>query len=219
MLSRYTLFVLFSTLFVGCQTANKAPDPMLTSLPTPKPTQSQVLGTSEQASTSASSLTNQKETMQATVNTVKGSFVIKLDPASAPKTVDNFVSKAKSDFYKNLTFHRVEDWVVQGGDPDGNGTGGGSMPTELSQTPFVRGSVGVARGGDIKVSNDAQFFICTKDCDWLTGAYTLFGQVTEGMEVVDAMAIGDTIKSISVEWFICCCSRNAMTRTYRTTVD
>lgn len=137
--------------------------------------------------------------MIATVTTSKGAFTIALDSQSAPKTVENFVNKAKSNYYNNLTFHRVEDWVVQGGDPDGNGTGGGSMPTELSQTPFVRGSVGVARGGDIQISNDSQFFICTKDCDWLTGAYTLFGQVTEGMDVVDAMQIGDTIKTISLE--------------------
>lgn len=198
-MSRSILLIVFSTLLVGCQTAKPGSQSGLTTLPTLEPTQVQVLGTTEQASESALSTTNEKEAMQATVQTSKGSFVIALNPTSAPKTVENFIAKAKSDFYKNLTFHRVEDWVVQGGDPDGNGTGGGSMPTELSQTPFVRGSVGVARGMDIQISNDAQFFICTKDCDWLTGAYTLFGQVTEGMDVVDSMAIGDTITGISVE--------------------
>lgn len=194
MLKVLTLF-LFSTLLVGCQTQNKAPQSSLDLLPSI----ALIPSSTPQASASATSSITKDSLMNATVTTSKGSFVIKLDPTSAPKTVDNFVSKANSDFYKDLTFHRVEDWVVQGGDPDGNGTGGGSMPTELSQTPFVRGSVGVARGMDIKISNDAQFFICTKDCDWLTGAYTLFGQVTEGMDVVDAMEIGDTIKSISVE--------------------
>ncbi len=194
-MQRLLAFILFSTLLVGCQTAKQNTQssldvlPTITFLPTSTP----------QATTSAQSSITKDSPMNATVTTSKGSFVIKLDAASAPNTVDNFVNKAKSDFYKNLTFHRVEDWVVQGGDPDGNGTGGGSMPTELSQTPFVRGSVGVARGMDIKISNDAQFFICTKDCDWLTGAYTLFGQVTEGMEVVDAMTIGDTINGITLE--------------------
>lgn len=194
MLKVLTLF-LFSTLLVGCQTQNNAPQSSLDLLPSI----ALIPSSTPQASASATSSITKDSLMNATVTTSKGSFVIKLDPTSAPKTVDNFVSKANSDFYKDLTFHRVEDWVVQGGDPDGNGTGGGTMPTELSQTPFVRGSVGVARGMDIKISNDAQFFICTKDCDWLTGAYTLFGQVTEGMDVVDAMEIGDTIKSISVE--------------------
>jgi peptidyl-prolyl cis-trans isomerase B (cyclophilin B) len=189
-----TLF-LFSTLLVGCQTQNAAPQNALDLLPTI----AFVPSTKPEASESATSSITKDTPMNATVTTSKGAFVIALDSTSAPKTVDNFVSKAKSDFYKDLTFHRVEDWVVQGGDPDGNGTGGGSMPTELSQTPFKRGSVGVARGMDINISNDAQFFVCTKDCDWLTGAYTLFGQVTEGMEVVDAMEIGDTIKSISLE--------------------
>lgn len=198
-MSRSILLIVFSTLVVGCQTAKPDSQSELTTLPTLEPTQVQVLGTTEQASESALSTTNEKEAMQATVHTSKGSFVIALDPTSAPKTVENFISKAKSDFYKDLTFHRVEDWVVQGGDPDGNGTGGGSMPTELSQVPFKRGSVGVARGMDIAISNDAQFFICTKDCDWLTGAYTLFGQVTQGMDVVDSMAIGDTITGISLE--------------------
>jgi peptidyl-prolyl cis-trans isomerase B (cyclophilin B) len=194
MLKLITLF-LFSTLLVGCQTQNSVSQNKLDTLPTI----AIVPSSTPLASASATSSITKDSPMNATVTTSKGSFVIALDALSAPKTVDNFVSKAKSDFYKNLTFHRVEDWVVQGGDPDGNGTGGGSMPTELSKTPFVRGSVGVARGMDINISNDAQFFICTKDCDWLTGAYTLFGQVTEGMEVVDAMEIGDTITGISLE--------------------
>lgn len=136
---------------------------------------------------------------QATITTAKGQIVLQLFPDLAPKTVANFTAKASSHYYDGLIFHRVEDWVVQGGDPLGNGTGGGKMPTELSKTPFKTGSLGVARGGDIQISNDSQFFICTTDCDWLTGQYTLFGEVTQGMEVVKALAIGDKITSIKVE--------------------
>jgi len=62
------------------------------------------------------------------------------------------VAKATSGFYDGKTFHRVEDWVVQGGDPDGTGRGGGKMPSELNDLPFSKGSVGIARGGDIKVN-------------------------------------------------------------------
>ncbi len=136
---------------------------------------------------------------QATIQTDKGDIVIKLYPDSAPKTVSNFISKAEAGFYNNLNFHRVEDWVIQGGDPIGTGTGGGKMPTELSEVPFKEGSVGVARGGDIKVSNDAQFFICTTDCNFLTGQYTNFGEVLEGMDVAKQIAIGDKIKSITYQ--------------------
>ena len=131
-----------------------------------------------------------------TIKTSRGDIVLKLYPDVAPETVKNFITKAKSDYYKGLIFHRVEDWVIQGGDPLGNGTGGGKMPTELSNTPFVEGSLGVARGGDIRISNDSQFFICTKDSTWLTGQYTNFGEVIEGMDIAKSIQIGDTIDAI-----------------------
>jgi len=139
-------------------------------------------------------------TMQkATIATSKGNISVELYPENAPNTVKNFVDKAKSGFYKNLTFHRVEDWVIQGGDPLGNGAGGGEMPSEFSQRPFGVGSLGVARGGDPKISNDSQFFICTKDCSWLTGQYTNFGTVVSGMDVALNIAIGDTILGVTIE--------------------
>ena len=132
------------------------------------------------------------------LKTSRGDITLKLYPDKAPGTVKNFIDKAKSDYYKDLTFHRVEDWVVQGGDPDGNGTGGGQMATELNNETFKLGSLGVARGGDIRISNDSQFFICTKDCGFLTGQYTNFGEVTQGLDVATSMQIGDTITGIKV---------------------
>jgi len=146
-------------------------------------------------------ISNNKETAmnQATIKTSKGDIIVKLYPEVAPKTVANFSAKATNGFYKNLTFHRVEDWVIQGGDPLGNGTGGGKMPTELSEVPFKKGSLGVARGPIREVSNDAQFFICTQDCDWLTGDYTIFGEVTNGMDTVMKIEVGDKITAIEVE--------------------
>jgi len=134
------------------------------------------------------------------VKTAKGEFEIALYSSLAPKSVENFIKKANENFYKGLKFHRVEDWVVQGGDPDGNGTGGGSQPTELSGKEFKEGSVGVARAGEISVSNDSQFFICIKDCAWLTRQYTYLGEVTSGLEeVVKKIKRGDKIESISVK--------------------
>lgn len=136
----------------------------------------------------------------ATIELQKGGIVkIQLFPKLAPKTVANFTAKANASFYDNLTFHRVEDWVVQGGDPLGKGTGGGTQPTEINPQPFKIGAVGVARGGDIAVSNDAQFFIVKSDADWLDGQYTNFGQVTAGLDVVDGIQVGDKIRTIRVQ--------------------
>lgn len=135
----------------------------------------------------------------ATIKTAKGDIILTLYGKDAPHTVQNFIDKAKSGFYNGLTFHRVEDWVIQGGDPQGNGTGGGKMPTELNDKPFVQGSLGVARGGDISVSNDSQFFITKSDASWLNNQYTNFGIVTEGMDVVNKIAIGDKIQSITID--------------------
>lgn len=134
---------------------------------------------------------------EATIQTSAGPITIELYQSETPNTVENFLQKAKSGYYEGLTFHRVEDWVIQGGDPKGNGTGGGNQPTELTDHPFDIGSVGVARGGDINISNDSQFFICTGDCSWLTKQYTNFGKVTKGMDIAKKIKIGDKILGIT----------------------
>jgi len=139
------------------------------------------------------------EVSTAKITTNKGEITIELFPEAAPNTVANFASKSTSGYYNNLIFHRVEDWVVQGGDPSGNGTGGGQIPTELNNNPFIRGSVGVARGNNIQISNDSQFFITKTDAPHLDKLYTNFGQVSSGLDVVDSLEIGDKIISITVE--------------------
>ncbi len=137
---------------------------------------------------------------KATVELAKGgSFTIALRSDKAPKTVENFATKARAKLYDGLTFHRVEDWVVQGGDPQGTGRGGGQMPSELNDLPFAAGAVGVARGPDIKINNDSQWFVVKTDAAWLNGQYTNFGQVTAGMDVVRGIKVGDKIKTIAVE--------------------
>jgi len=136
----------------------------------------------------------------ASVELAKGGVVqLALRPDKAPNTVATFISKANSGFYNGLTFHRVvADFVVQGGDPKGDGTGGGTQATELSDLPFCKGSLGIARGNDIKVSNDSQWFICTGTCRHLDNLYTNFGQVTSGMDVALGIRVGDKIKSIKI---------------------
>ena len=141
-----------------------------------------------------------KQATKATVELAKGgTFTFTLRPDKAPQTVDRFAGKARSGFYNNLSFHRVEDWVVQGGDPSGNGTGGEKVPSEYNDLSFTLGAVGIARGPDKAVNNGSQFFVVKKDSTFLDKDYTNFGQVTSGMDVVNGIKIGDKIKSITVE--------------------
>lgn len=135
----------------------------------------------------------------AIIKTSKGDISLELYPDDAPNTVANFAGKAKSGFYNNLIFHRVEDWVIQGGDPLGSGTGGGNMPVEFNNKPFVVGSVGIASRGDGKVQNDSQFFIVKTDAQFLNGKYTNFGIVTKGMDVVSQIEISDKILGITLK--------------------
>lgn len=137
---------------------------------------------------------------RATIELAKGgTIVIELRPDKAPNTVRTFTQKANACFYDGLTFHRVvPNFVIQGGDPLGNGTGGGTQPTELSDLPFVKGAAGIARGGDLRVSNDSQWFIVIGEARHLDGQYTNFGQVVSGQEVGDKVQIGDRIKSVRV---------------------
>lgn len=164
-----------------------SPSPTQTLNLTPSPTSSQ---------TTQDSQTNSNT---AIIKTEKGDIELSLYPNDAPNTVNNFVSKVRSGFYNNLTFHRVEDWVIQGGDPLGNGTGGGSVPVEFNAKPFVIGSVGIASRGDGRVQNDAQFFITKRESLFLNGEYTNFGIVTKGMDVANKIEIGDKILGITIE--------------------
>ena len=141
-----------------------------------------------------------KAATKATVELAKGgSFTIALRADKAPQTVERFAGKARSGFYNNLLFHRVEDWVVQGGDPLGTGTGGEKVPSEYNDLTFALGAVGIARGPDPAINNGSQWFVVKKESSFLDKQYTNFGQVTSGMDVVNGVKIGDKIKSITVE--------------------
>jgi peptidyl-prolyl cis-trans isomerase B (cyclophilin B) len=121
-------------------------------------------------------------------------------PADAPKTVENFVTLAKKGFYNNLSFHRVvPDFVVQGGCPKGNGTGGPgyTIPAEFNTQKHVRGTVAMARSQHPD-SAGSQFYICYGPTPHLDGNYTVFGKVTSGMEHVDRIKQGDRMKSVTI---------------------
>jgi cyclophilin family peptidyl-prolyl cis-trans isomerase len=135
----------------------------------------------------------------ATVTTDKGAFKLELLPDAAPLTVDNFVELARRGFYNNIAFHRVvPNFVVQGGDPrgDGNGGPGYQIRCEINEVPYNRGAVGMALSG--KDTGGSQWFITHSPQPHLDGGYTVFARVLEGMETIDRITRGDRIRSINV---------------------
>ena len=122
-----------------------------------------------------------------------GNVLIELRSDLAPNHVKRISSLVKEGFYDGLVFHRViPNFMAQGGDPLGNGTGGSgeNIDAEFSNEKHIRGTVSMARSQDPN-SADSQFFICFKDAPWLDGQYTIWGQVVEGMDFVDKIKKGD----------------------------
>jgi cyclophilin family peptidyl-prolyl cis-trans isomerase len=130
----------------------------------------------------------------ATLQTSHGPIAIELFDGDAPKTVENFRKLAGDGFYDGVIFHRViPDFMIQGGDPTGTGSGGPgySFEDEFNDHAVARGALAMANAGPN--TNGSQFFIVTADaCPWLDGKHTVFGQVTDGMDVVDAISQVET---------------------------
>jgi len=139
----------------------------------------------------------------ATIKTARGDIVVELDPSAAPQTVNNFVYLSQNGFYDGLTFHRVEPgFVIQGGDPLGNGTGGPGydLPPEIKLT-HVDGAIAMARRGgppDTTPSSGSQFYITIGPQPNLDNNYTVFGVTIRGKDVVRAIQVGDVIERIEV---------------------
>lgn len=139
------------------------------------------------------------ETVRVRLETVRGEIMLELYKNMAPFTVMSFLKLAAKGFYQGLTFHRVvPNFVIQGGDPRGDGWGGAgySLRSEFSAGTFETGSVGVASAG--KDTEGSQFFITQSPQPHLDGRYTLFGKVTSGMDVVGRILIGDRIAAVSI---------------------
>lgn len=145
------------------------------------------------------------KTYRATIETSKGNIVVDLFPKDAPQHVNNLVFLARQGFFDGLTFHRVEPgFVIQGGDPLGNGTGGPgyTIPPEIKRT-HPKGALAMARRGgpaETTPSSGSQFYITLDATPSLDGGYTSFGQVTpETMDVIEKIAKGDVIKTITIQ--------------------
>ncbi len=134
------------------------------------------------------------------VSTAKGEIIFELFADTAPLAVSNFVYLSQGGYYNGLTFHRREEgFVIQGGDPNGNGTGGPGyrFGDELNDAHrYERGIVAMANAGPD--TNGSQFFIMLKDTP-LTKAYSIFGRVVDGMDVVDKIAVGDVMTTVTIE--------------------
>jgi len=129
-----------------------------------------------------------------------GKIVFEMYPDSAPKTVAQITALIQKGFYNGLTFHRVvPGFVIQGGDPNGNGSGGSgkNIPAEFNSRKHLKGTVAMARAQDPN-SADSQFYICLGPQPFLDNQYTVFGQVTEGQDVVDKVKVGDVMKKVTV---------------------
>lgn len=142
---------------------------------------------------------------RATIQTSKGDIVVSLNAAAAPEHVNNFIFLSKEGFYNGLTFHRVEpNFVIQGGDPQGNGQGGPgyTIPGEF-ELKHVEGALAMARLPDQvnpnRESSGSQFYITLAPTPQLDGQYSVFGRVEEGMDVVKSIEVGDVIERITIE--------------------
>ena len=138
---------------------------------------------------------------EATISTSKGDIQVELDAANAPKTVNNFVFLANDDFYDGTVFHRViPNFMLQGGDPTGTGRGGPGYrfedETKGNPNSHERGVLSMANAGPD--TNGSQFFITFQPQPHLNGKHTVFGRVTDGMDVVDSIRQGDTLNSVTI---------------------
>ena len=143
-----------------------------------------------------------ESTLNATMVTSKGTIKLKLYPDQAPMTVANFVNLVSRGFYDGLKFHRViPNFMIQGGDPLGNGTGGPGYKFGDEFVPSLKhtgpGVLSMANAGP--GTNGSQFFITHVETSWLDGKHTIFGQVTSGQDVVNKIAQGDSIEKVTIE--------------------
>src|ERR1700688_3490537 len=143
-------------------------------------------------------LAAEAKTALARITTPKGEIVFKFYPNEAPLHSAAFIKLARAGFYDGLTFHRVEPgFVIQGGDPAGNGTGGPgyTLDAEFNELPHLKGTVAVARSPN-RNSAGSQFYICLEDAPFLNRQYTVFGHVVEGQSVVDSIRPGDAMVQV-----------------------
>ncbi len=146
-------------------------------------------------------LASEAEHVRARMSTKKGDIVFRFYPHEARQHSAAFIKLARAGFYDGLKFHRVEaGFVIQGGDPSGDGTGGPgyTLDAEFSNLPHIAGTVAMARSGNPN-SAGSQFYICLGDARFLDKQYTVFGGTVEGQDVVAQIKVGDVMEKVTIE--------------------
>jgi cyclophilin family peptidyl-prolyl cis-trans isomerase len=146
-------------------------------------------------------LAEEAKTARARITTPKGDIVLSFYPDDAPLHSAAFIKLARAGFYDGLSFHRYEPgFVIQGGDPSGNGTGGPgyNLDAEFNARPHIKGTLAMARSSNPN-SAGSQFYICLADAPFLNRQYTVFGHVVEGQTVVDEIRAGDVMTKVTIE--------------------
>ena len=146
-------------------------------------------------------LADEAKTARARITTPKGDIVLSFYPDDAPLHSAAFIKLARAGFYDGLKFHRYEPgFVIQGGDPAGNGTGGPgyNLDAEFSDRPHIKGTVAMARSSNPH-SAGSQFYIVLDDAPFLNRQYTVFGHVIEGQNVIDTIRAGDEMTKVTIE--------------------
>jgi cyclophilin family peptidyl-prolyl cis-trans isomerase len=166
------------------------------------PSQPDAVGVSPDKPDAASTITPWKgPAPHVIIETDRGKLTLELYPEVAPRTVARFAELVKRGFYNGLTFHRVvPKFLIQGGDPAGDGTGGSGLPipAEFSEKKHGTGTVGMARRRDPD-SADSQFYICLEPQPFLDGKYTVFGQVVDGLDVLPKIQEHDVIRMVTLQ--------------------
>ncbi len=190
-LLRKTALILALVPVLSLSCAGEKPEPKTTSSSPPQ---------SKTYSSPPPMVINTSQQYTATIHTEKGNLVLELFAADVPVTVNNFVFLAREGFYDGTTFHRViSDFMAQGGDPTGTGTGGPGykFADEFTTHTHVTGTLSMANAG--ANTNGSQFFITYSPQHHLDGKHSVFGQLIEGMDVLEKIKAGDTIIKITIE--------------------
>jgi len=194
-------FVILASLFLGCSKDKKKEAKSKTQLE--KTQQTQV--TTKKPTPTIKSAPPKEEKIEiygkvAVLETEKGAIEMKFYPDDAPNTVRNFIKLANKGFYKDMKFHRVDPgFVIQTGDPTGTGYGGAgyNIKAEFNKRKHVEGTVAMARADDPN-SASSQFYICLDEFPHLDGKYTVFGQVTKGLDVIHKIKQSDKLISVKI---------------------
>jgi cyclophilin family peptidyl-prolyl cis-trans isomerase len=188
--SAILLLSLLSCLSVSAAPPAEKPSPeKLTPIPSPK---------AERSGSPSPTQAEKVRHPQVVIETDRGKITLELFPDVAPKTVVRFTELVKKGFYNGLAFHRVlAKFLVQGGDPAGDGSGGSgvTIPAEFNERKHVAGTVGMSRLRDPD-SADSQFYICLEPQPFLDGQYTVFGQVMDGLEVMATIRENDIMRKV-----------------------